>query len=125
MRRRVGKWPDVRLWRQNTGAALMGDQMVSFGRAGAFDVTGVVRGGRRVEIELKVGSRTLTDEQIATLRLHMELGTLCGVCRSVGHVLDLFASVGLHEEDQVARAGQFWQRTTLQDAANCSRIKTS
>lgn len=111
MRSRLGKWPDLRIWRQNTGAAMYGDQMVKFGRKGSFDVTGLMRGGRRVEIELKVKNRQPTEDQENNLAMLSEMGALCGVCRSMKEVMALLASGGLHEGEQLAKVGKFWSTT--------------
>lgn len=45
--------PDMRLWRANSGAARFGDRTVKFGVNGQADLTGILPGGRRLEIEVK------------------------------------------------------------------------
>lgn len=45
---------DMRIWRQNTGAALTKNGMVRFGVPGQADITGLlIPSGRRIEIEVK------------------------------------------------------------------------
>lgn len=51
--RAFGTRADMRLWRQNTGAATFRGQRVSFGVPGAADITGILPDGRRIEIEVK------------------------------------------------------------------------
>lgn len=44
----------MRIWRQNTGAALTKNGMVRFGVPGQADITGLlIPSGRRIEIEVK------------------------------------------------------------------------
>ncbi len=58
--------PGVMAWRSNTGAARdKRGRLVRFGAVGAADITGVLRGGRRLEIEIKSASGRVTDEQAA------------------------------------------------------------
>jgi hypothetical protein len=53
--RRLGSRRDVRLWRQNTGVGLTldGERMTRFGVKGGGDLSGIVRGGTRLEVETK------------------------------------------------------------------------
>ncbi len=54
---------DVLAWRQNTGAMKTKTSFVRFSRAGAADITGIVKGGRRLEIETKAHGRTQSPAQ--------------------------------------------------------------
>ena len=45
--------PRIKLWRQNTGVARVRGSHVRFGMNGAGDITGIMDGGRRIEIECK------------------------------------------------------------------------
>lgn len=59
-----GGLPFLRLWRQNTGAAKMRDgSYVSFGLVGSADLSGLLRCGRRVEIEVKSATGRVRPEQ--------------------------------------------------------------
>ena len=42
-----------RVWRQNTGAVLIRGRLVRFGPPGQADISGVLKGGYRLEIEVK------------------------------------------------------------------------
>jgi hypothetical protein len=53
----------IEAWRQNTGAVKVGTRFVRFGRPGAADITGILDGGRRLEIECKVGRNKLSEAQ--------------------------------------------------------------
>ncbi len=44
---------DMRLWRANTGAARSGRRVIRFGVPGQADLTGILPGGVRLEIEVK------------------------------------------------------------------------
>lgn len=59
--RRYGTDPRLRLWRANAGVASYGPRTVHFGVVGQADLTGILPGGRRLEIECKspTGSQTL------------------------------------------------------------------
>lgn len=47
---------DVRAWRSNTGAAIdRKGRMIRFGVPGQADISGILAGGRRLEIEVKIG----------------------------------------------------------------------
>lgn len=56
--------------RQNTGAALNPrGKMVFFGRTGDPDITGILPGGRRLDLEIKAPGKEPTPEQLERLRL--------------------------------------------------------
>ena len=45
----------IRAWSQNTGAVKLENRFVRFGVAGQTDISGIIKGGYRLEIEVKVG----------------------------------------------------------------------
>lgn len=54
--------PRIKLWRQNTGAIRRGSRFIRFGTVGSADITGIMDGGRRVEVECKkLGNKTHKD----------------------------------------------------------------
>ena len=54
--------PRIELWRNNTGQIRKGQRVIRFGRVGSADITGIIEGGRRIEIECKKqGNRTAKD----------------------------------------------------------------
>lgn len=99
------RMPRCRVWRQNTG---MGVPIASvrraaacihsgdikgalsalsytnrFGIVGGGDVSGIMNGGRRMEIEVKAGKDKQSDEQKAFQSMICSLGGIYLVCRSV------------------------------------------
>lgn len=78
--------PGVWCWRNNTGRR----GGVSYGLKGAADITGVIRGGRRLELEVKMPRNNKFEaQQPAFLARMNELGAIAGVVRSVGDAIDL------------------------------------
>ncbi len=78
----------VFLWRSNAGAARAATgRMVRFGMPGQADLSGVLRGGFRLEIEVKSATRKLTPEQKAFGNRVLELGGLYWVARSLDDAL--------------------------------------
>ena len=53
----------MRLWRANTGVAQIGSRVVRFGVPGQADLTGILPGGRRLEIEVKSDGGRQTEDQ--------------------------------------------------------------
>ena len=51
--RAFGTDPRMRIWRANSGVARYGDRTVAFGVPGQADLTGILPGGIRLEIEVK------------------------------------------------------------------------
>jgi hypothetical protein len=63
---RLGRRPDVRLWRQNTGVALSldGKRHIRFGIEGGGDASGIVAPfGTRLEIETKTRTGRASESQ--------------------------------------------------------------
>ena len=54
---------DVRVWRNNVGAAKDGKRFVRFGLPGSADITGILADGRRLEIEVKGPKGKLSERQ--------------------------------------------------------------
>lgn len=44
-----------KVWKQQTGATMIGQRFIRFGIKGAADITGILPGGVRLEIEIKTG----------------------------------------------------------------------
>jgi len=84
--REFGTRPDLRLWRQNTGAARVGRRFVRFGVPGQADLTGILPGGRRVEIEVKSPTGRQTPDQRAFQALIERFDGLYVLARSVDDV---------------------------------------
>lgn len=81
---RVNQLDGVRVWRMNTGfAQRAGGGAVRFGLPGQADITGLMRPGRRVELEIKGPHGRVTPEQEAFGEWIRALGGLYLVCRSL------------------------------------------
>lgn len=61
--RRLGTDPRCRVWRQNTGALRVGNRLIRFGVPGQADITGILRDGRRLEIECKAAHGRQSEAQ--------------------------------------------------------------
>jgi hypothetical protein len=86
--REFGQRQDMRIWRQNTGVASFGGRKVRFGVPGQADVTGVIVGGRRLEIEVKSATGRQSKEQADYQRIIERFGGLYILARSVQDVRD-------------------------------------
>lgn len=53
----------LRLWSQPTGAAYRRGKLVKFGTKGSADISGILAGGYRIEIEVKTGSAKQSSKQ--------------------------------------------------------------
>lgn len=87
---RVNALDGVRLWRANTGMAYSSGsgRMVRFGQPGQADLSGILRGGRRLEVEVKGPSGRVSDEQEAFGARITELGGLYIVARTLEDALN-------------------------------------
>lgn len=70
-------------WRSNCGRK----GKIRFGLKGSADITGILRDGRRLEIEVKDAKGKLSPEQIEFLETINRLGGLAFVARSVDDVV--------------------------------------
>jgi hypothetical protein len=61
----LGRRTDLRIWRQNTGTARShdGKRVIKFGVVGGADISGLLRGGRRLEIEVKAPGGVQSEDQ--------------------------------------------------------------
>ena len=77
---------DLRAWRQNTGVAEIDGRRVAFGVPGAADISGVLAGGRRLEIECKSAVGRQSNRQKAYEKMINRFGGLYVLARSVDDV---------------------------------------
>jgi len=84
--REFGTRPEMRLWRANAGAARIGRRFIRFGVPGQADLTGILPGGRRLEIEVKSLTGRQTPDQRAFQALIERFGGLYVLARSVEDV---------------------------------------
>ncbi len=77
---------DMRLWRANVGVARIGRRVVRFGVPGQADLTGILPGGKRLEIEVKTNVGQQTPEQRNYQRIIERFGGVYVLARSVDDV---------------------------------------
>ena len=76
----------IRLWRANTGVARMGRRVVRFGVPGQADLTGILSGGIRLEVEVKAEGGRQTAEQKNYQAMIEGLGGVYVLAKSVEDV---------------------------------------
>lgn len=85
-----GARPYLRLWRQSVGTALLGTgparRMVSFGLPGMADLSGILRCGRRVEVEVKAPEGRVAPAQQRWADMVQAYGGVYTVARSTDDV---------------------------------------
>lgn len=87
----------LRVWRANAGAASFSGQVVRFGVKGQADLTGILPGGRRLEIEVKTATGRQSKEQIAYQRMIESLGGVYILARSPHDVAKRLEQLGYPE----------------------------
>lgn len=81
-------------WRNNRGTQQIGGRWVRFGIDGQADISGVLRGGRRLEIEVKRPGQRQSPAQVAFQQAIEALGGLYVVATSVEDVVRGLARKG-------------------------------
>lgn len=94
--REFGSRNDMRLWRANAGMARFGRRTVTFGIPGQADLTGILPGGIRLEIEVKSSSGRQTRNQLSFARMIERFGGIYVLARSVQ---DVWNAVGNYLHD--------------------------
>jgi hypothetical protein len=87
----------MRLWRANAGLARYGRRVVAFGIPGQADLTGILPGGVRLEIEVKGPNGRQTNEQRAFQRMIERFGGVYVLAHSVE---DVWQAIGSYLCDQ-------------------------
>lgn len=91
--------PGVYAWRNNTGAIQRMGRFVRFGITGQGDITGVLPGGRRLEIEVKVPKAEPSEEQVKFGARINAAGGLWFVAHSLEEALQaVYAAIGKEAE---------------------------
>jgi len=88
----LSKAGDCRVWRQPTGAAYRDGKLVRYGVLGSADISGIMRNGKRLEIEVKTGRGVQTERQKAFQSVIANFGGLYLVARDVESVVNLVKS---------------------------------
>jgi hypothetical protein len=80
-----------RFWKQATGAARAFDdpqKVISFGLKGSADITGILKNGKRIEIEIKTGHAEQSEQQIKFQTMINKFGGYYFLARDKESVLD-------------------------------------
>lgn len=100
--REFGVLPWLRIWRNNTGAAMQGNRMVRYGIEGQADISGIIQTGIRLEIEVKAEHGRQSDSQRRFGEMITRFGGLYILARSVADVWKgchgRFETMGVLEE---------------------------
>ncbi len=82
----INQIPGVWAWRNSNGAR----GWRKFGKKGSADITGVLRGGKRLELEVKLpGNNNFEPDQPEFLERMAEMGAAVAVVRSVKEAVDM------------------------------------
>lgn len=90
----VGSRPDVRLWRNNVGAAHITNRWMRFGLKGSSDLLGLLRGGRFLAIEVKSATGKQSPAQRAFQKTITRFGGLYVLARSIDDVTEALSAEG-------------------------------
>lgn len=96
---------DMRLWRANVGVARMGKRVVRFGVPGQADLSGILPGGIRLEIEVKTNSGQQTPQQKNYQRIIERFGGVYVLARCVDDVwnaIGRYLGVATEDHDRAA-----------------------
>lgn len=85
---RLGKF-----WSQPTGAAYRNNVLVRYGVIGSADISGIMVGGKRIEIEVKTGKAVQSDGQKNFESMIKMMGGIYFVARSVSEAVESVKSV--------------------------------
>lgn len=77
-----------RVWAQNTGMAYRDGRAVKFGVIGGADISGIMRDGRRLEIEVKTGRAVQRQSQLNFETMINKYNGIYIVARDIDTVLD-------------------------------------
>ncbi len=86
----VGSMPEVRLWPRSVGCArhIHTNSIVRYGVVGETDIDGIIKGGRRLAIEVKTGRGKLSKEQESWRDMLIRFGALYIEARSLDQVVE-------------------------------------
>lgn len=87
-----------RFWEQPTGAAYRNDKLVRYGLIGCADITGIMVGGKRIEIEVKTGKAVQSDEQKFFESMIKMMGGIYFVAHSIDEAVTLVKSMATVRE---------------------------
>lgn len=76
-----------RFWSQPTGAAYRNNTLIRYGVKGSADISGIIIGGKRIEVEVKTGKAVQEEQQVNFQRVILSYGGIYFVARSVHEAL--------------------------------------
>jgi len=76
-----------KVWPQPTGAAYRDGELIRYGLKGSGDISGILLGGTRLEIEVKTGKAVQQENQRHFQAMILAMGGLYFVARSVEDAL--------------------------------------
>lgn len=82
-----------RFWQQPTGAAYRNNTLVRYGVIGSADISGILFGGKRVEIEVKTGKAQQSEVQKQFELMIKMMGGIYFVAHSVEEAVTSIKSV--------------------------------
>jgi len=82
-----------RFWSQPTGAAYRDDQLIRYGVIGSADISGIVRGGKRFECEVKTGKAVQSPRQKNFQAMIVMMGGHYFVAHSIDEAVSYLKSV--------------------------------
>ena len=86
-----------RVWEQPTGAAYRDGALVRYGVIGSADISGILVGGKRLEIEVKTGRAVQEPRQVKFMNMIRAMGGHYFVARSIDDAVKAvysFAKIG-------------------------------
>jgi len=81
------------IWKQAVGAGQINGRYIAFGVKGAADLTGILRDGTRLEIEVKTGKARQTPHQVEYQRMIEGMGGIYLVARSGTDLIEALGNI--------------------------------
>jgi hypothetical protein len=81
-----------RFWSQPTGAAYRNHTLIRYGVVGSADISGILLGGKRIEIEVKTGRAVQEAQQKSFESMIKMFGGIYFVARSVEGAIESLKS---------------------------------
>jgi len=88
---KIGSMTGVRLWKQINGVFrdLYSDRIIRVGLPGSFDLTGIIKSGRRLELEIKTGKAKLSKDQITFQKMIRGMGGIAEEIRNLDDAIQI------------------------------------
>lgn len=83
----------LRCWKNSSGVAFRRGCAIAFGLVGSADISGIVMGGIRLEVEVKTGMAVQTPDQIKFQQMIEKFGGIYILARNVEQACDQLQKV--------------------------------